>query len=116
MHDHVRDLVVSTLERPECVGPACVVHDGSGDVLYAIDQVAEAALVDGVKGEAGNDGQGDTGPDEGDGGLNVLDFEAPAQRLPTAAQRIIDDDPVARLGADSDQGNFRKIRPAYVRL
>ena len=51
MHDHVRDVVVSTLQRPERVGPASAVHNGSGDTLYPIDQVAEAALVDGLAAE-----------------------------------------------------------------
>jgi fructose-1,6-bisphosphatase/inositol monophosphatase family enzyme len=46
LHDRVRDLVVSACEQRAAGDLARVVHEGSGDVIYAIDQIAETALID----------------------------------------------------------------------
>ncbi len=48
LHDRVRDLVVTTCEQRPAGDLAHVVHEGSGDVIYAVDQIAETALLDGL--------------------------------------------------------------------
>lgn len=46
LHDWIRSLVLSACEEHAATDLARVVHDGAGDVTYAIDRVSETALVD----------------------------------------------------------------------
>src|SRR4051812_4990050 len=99
LHDELAQLV---RERRERGAPLRDDAELAGDARVAQGNQFEAALVDRVEGEAGNNGECYTGPNQGDRRLNVLDFEAPAQCLPAASERIVDDDSIACLGADPD--------------
>jgi hypothetical protein len=46
LHDWIRELVISACDERAASDLARVVHDGAGDVTYAIDLVSENALVD----------------------------------------------------------------------
>jgi fructose-1,6-bisphosphatase/inositol monophosphatase family enzyme len=46
LHDWIRGLVLSACEEQASAELSRVVHDGAGDVTYAIDRVSETALVD----------------------------------------------------------------------
>ena len=46
LHDWIRGLVVSACEEHSSDELARVAHEGSGDVIYAIDRISEGALID----------------------------------------------------------------------
>lgn len=46
LHNEIRDLVVCACESHDTSHLAQVAHEGSGDVIYAIDRISETALVD----------------------------------------------------------------------
>jgi hypothetical protein len=46
LHDSIRDLIVAACEQRSADELSTVAHDGAGDVIYAIDQISESALVE----------------------------------------------------------------------
>jgi fructose-1,6-bisphosphatase/inositol monophosphatase family enzyme len=46
LHDWIRGLVVEACEQQSVAQLARVVHDGAGDVTYAVDRISETALVE----------------------------------------------------------------------
>lgn len=46
LHNAIRDLVVSACEAHDASDLASVAHEGSGDVIYAIDRISETAIVE----------------------------------------------------------------------
>jgi len=46
LHDWIRGLVLTACEKNAAEALAQVVHDGAGDVTYAVDRISEDALVD----------------------------------------------------------------------
>lgn len=55
LHDRLRDLVVAACEQRAASDLARVVHEGTGDVTYAIDRISETALVEGLAREIATD-------------------------------------------------------------
>lgn len=51
LQSHIRDLVLAGCEAEPAEELAKVVHDGAGDVTYAIDRISESALVDWIERE-----------------------------------------------------------------
>jgi hypothetical protein len=46
LHDSIRGLVVAACEERSTEELTSVSHDGAGDVIYAIDKISEATLVE----------------------------------------------------------------------
>jgi fructose-1,6-bisphosphatase/inositol monophosphatase family enzyme len=51
LHDAVRDRIIEACQQRSMSDLAAKAHDGAGDIIYAVDHVSEAALIDGFQRE-----------------------------------------------------------------